>query len=101
MAAGRHSEGAAGEPRRPEMTKDGDTFWFPAKRYGWGWGPPTRWQGWVVMGVYVLLLALSAAVFLPHDNAVAFLACAAALTVALVIACWLKGERPRWRWGGR
>jgi hypothetical protein len=21
------------------------TYWFPAKRYGWGWGLPTVWQG--------------------------------------------------------
>jgi hypothetical protein len=23
-------------------------YWFPAKRYGWGWGIPVTWQGWVV-----------------------------------------------------
>jgi len=28
------------------MTKD---FWFPAKRFGWGWGPPTKWRGWAVL----------------------------------------------------
>ena len=27
-------------------------YWFPAKRYGWGWGLPVRWQGWVVMAVF-------------------------------------------------
>ena len=26
-------------------------YWFPAKRYGWGWGPPQTWQGWVVFVV--------------------------------------------------
>ena len=26
-----------------------DKYWFPAKRYGWGWGPPNNWQGWVVL----------------------------------------------------
>jgi hypothetical protein len=20
------------------------TFWFPTKRYGWGWGLPVRWR---------------------------------------------------------
>jgi hypothetical protein len=24
-----------------------DDFWFPAKRYGWGWGLPVKWQGLV------------------------------------------------------
>ncbi len=28
------------------------TYWFPAKRYRWGWGLPSVWQGWVVMGIF-------------------------------------------------
>ncbi len=24
-------------------------YWFPAKRYGWGWGIPNVWQGWLVL----------------------------------------------------
>jgi hypothetical protein len=24
-----------------------------------------------------------------------------ALTVLLIVVCWLKGEPPRWRWGDR
>lgn len=28
---------------------NGKSYWFPAKRYGWGWGPPATWQGWVVL----------------------------------------------------
>lgn len=81
------------------MTEDSKAFWFPAKRYGWGWGPPVRWQGWVVLALYTLLLSLSALTFLPSDNIAAFLACAVALTIALMVVCWSKGERPRWRWG--
>jgi hypothetical protein len=34
-------------------------YWFPAKRYGWGCGPPSTRQGWVVLGVYVGLPARS------------------------------------------
>lgn len=83
------------------MTKDSDTFWFPAKRYGWGWGPPERWQGWLVLVLYALLLVLSAILFLPADNIAAFLACTAALTAALIVVCWVKGEKPGWRWGNR
>jgi hypothetical protein len=25
-------------------------FWFPAKGYGWDWGPPKTWQGWGALG---------------------------------------------------
>ena len=75
------------------------TYWFPAKRYGWGWGLPTSWQGWLVIAGYVALLALGFALFPPASRTAAFCACVVALTVLLVAICWLKGEPPRWRWG--
>lgn len=27
--------------------------WFSSKRYGYGWGLPSRWQGWVVFIAYI------------------------------------------------
>ncbi len=30
-------------------------YWFPAKRYGWGWGIPNTWQGWLVLAVFAAL----------------------------------------------
>ena len=74
-------------------------YWFPAKRFGWGWGFPNTWQGWLVLVGYVFFIVL-AHVFLPtKTKPTEFVACVAFLTVILVIICWLKGERPRWRWG--
>lgn len=74
-------------------------YWFPAKRYGWGWGLPVAWQGWVVMAFFVVLLLVGAAVLLPSRGSGAFAAYSIALCAVLVAICWLKGERPRWRWG--
>ncbi len=34
---------------------DRPAFWFPVKRYGWGWGLPVRWQGWVVFALTALV----------------------------------------------
>ena len=34
------------------MSLPEDEAWFPAKRYGYGWGLPIRWQGWVVSVLY-------------------------------------------------
>ena len=34
------------------MPSDDSRYWFPAKRYGWGWGPPVTWQGWTVFAVF-------------------------------------------------
>ncbi|MEM5399896.1 hypothetical protein [Paraburkholderia unamae] len=74
-------------------------YWFRAKRYGWGWGLPLTWQGWVVLVVYVLSIVLSAVFFEPHGHPYAFAGLAILATVALSLVCWLKGEPPRWRWG--
>ena len=74
-------------------------YWFPAKRYGWGWGLPSSWQGWVVMGSFLALLLLVAYGFPPSQEPKAFAFCVALLCAALFAICFLKGEPPRWRWG--
>ena len=76
-------------------------YWFPAKRYGWGWGLPSSWQGWLVMACYVALLALGFALFPPAGRTAGFLAYVATLTALLIAICWVKGEPPRWRWGDK
>ena len=74
-------------------------YWFPAKRYGWGWGPPTRWQGWAVLAVYVLLFVGDFVLFPLDTHTVTCIAGAVGLQFALIAVCWWKGEPPRWRWG--
>jgi hypothetical protein len=80
------------------MPKD-HGFWFPAKRYGWGWGIPTMWQGWVVLAAFVLLVVVGAFAFPPAAATFEFVAYVLVLNVLLVCVCWLTGEPPRWRWG--
>jgi drug/metabolite transporter (DMT)-like permease len=75
--------------------------WFPAKRHGWGWGLPIAWQGWGVLAVFFCLLLGGAVVLLPHRSTASFVVYSALLCVLLVAVFWLKGERPRWRWGGQ
>ena len=75
-------------------------YWFPAKRYGWGWGTPTTWQGWVVLVAFIGLVVLGALLFPPAKALAAYVTYIAVLTVLLIGVCWLKGEPPRWRWGG-
>ena len=73
-------------------------IWFPAKKYGWGWGPPCAWQGWVVL---LLFIASAVAEILLIDNQHIGLKIAlfAFLLCVLMAFCWIKGEPPRWRWG--
>ena len=74
-------------------------YWFPAKRYGWGWGFPITWQGWAIFVAFLVLLAVGAAV-IPKQSLAGFIAYAVVLIALFAGVCWWKGEPPRWRWGG-
>jgi hypothetical protein len=74
-------------------------YWFPAKRYGWGWGLPATWQGWLVLAVFAGLLVAGTILFPPGTAPVFYSVYVVVLGVLLFGVCWLKGEPPRWRWG--
>ena len=74
-------------------------YWFPAKTYGWGWGLPSTWEGWLVLAGYLALLALCLRVFPPHQNLPGFIISVHVLSGLLIAICWCKGEPPKWRWG--
>jgi hypothetical protein len=76
-------------------------YWFPAKRYGWGWGLPVCWQGWGVLAAYVASEALIAFFFPPAEHPAVFLVSTLVSTAVLVAVAWLKGEPTQWRWGDR
>jgi hypothetical protein len=75
-------------------------YWFPAKRYGWGWGPPTMWQGWAVLIVWSTAIAIAALLLMPA-HLVGFLGFNLLMIVLLLLICPAKGEPPAWRWGGQ
>jgi high-affinity Fe2+/Pb2+ permease len=78
------------------MTDRKQKFWFHAKLFGFGWGMPASWQGWVVLVLY-LVLVIAAALFAPTETRlpVIFL-----LTAMFIIVVVFTGERPaKWRWG--
>ena len=79
---------------------DEQGYWFPAKRYGWGWGLPLTWQGWAVLAVFICLFGAGFFVFPPTRELASLLVYVAVLYAMLIAICWLKGEPPRWRWGG-
>jgi hypothetical protein len=49
-------------------------YWFPAKRFGWGWGLPITWQGWAVLFVFVSLVAAGGFVIHPRQSPTKFVA---------------------------
>lgn len=74
-------------------------YWFPAKRYGWGWGLPTCWQGWVVLAGFVGLLVAGTFIFPPRLGLASYYAYVVVLIMIPIGVCWVTGEPPRWRWG--
>lgn len=75
-------------------------YWFKAKRFGWGWGLPLTWQGWLAFGLYFASAVLSLVFLTPaRCSRGVFGAVLVGLTLLLVAVCWLKGEPLRWRWG--
>jgi drug/metabolite transporter (DMT)-like permease len=74
-------------------------FWFPAKRYGWGWGLPVTWQDWLVLAGFVGLVVAGTFIFPPNATPVFYFVYIAALVLLLFGVCWFKGEPARWRWG--
>lgn len=78
------------------MRQDDRHYWFPAKRYGWGWGLPATWQGWVVMIVWLVGLVVGEMVLHETGWRIGFVA---VMAMVLFAVCYATGEPPRWRWG--
>jgi hypothetical protein len=76
---------------------DSGKYWFPAKRYGWGWGPPTSWHGWLVVICWCIAFFVGAVRFRPRHFTLFWFG--AAMVILLLAICYLKGEPPKWRWG--
>jgi len=76
-------------------------YWFPAKRYGWGWGLPVTWQGWAVLVGFIVLLGVGPWIFPPKEDRSSFYLYVAGLIAVLLVVCYAKGEPPKWRWGDK
>jgi uncharacterized membrane protein YhaH (DUF805 family) len=75
----------------------GKSYWFRRKRYGWGWGLPTTWQGWVVFLLWFAVL-LEGTYSLRHRHELPFrLAFILVMIIVLTLVCYWKGEPPEWR----
>ena len=81
------------------MNNPSRRYWFPAKRFGWGWGLPTAWQGWVVLLVYAAIIAVLIWRVPPSSYPSLFCGSVVIVSLLLVMVCWLKGEPPSWHWG--
>jgi ABC-type microcin C transport system permease subunit YejB len=79
-----------------------EKLWFRRKRYGYGWVPST-WQGWVIVLVYVISIAMFGNLAKNYTEAsdivIGFVIPTFIFTILLLTVCWAKGEKPKWQWG--
>ncbi|WP_336978817.1 hypothetical protein [Altererythrobacter fulvus] len=73
--------------------------WFAPKKYGYGSGLPIAWQGWVVMGAYMLVV-LGALLAIGTGDSVAIIASTAVVLGATVVLMLIARKRTRggWKW---
>lgn len=65
-------------------------YWFPAKASGLGWGPPTKWQGWVFLALWVgLLIAGTRSFGRPNFSSVTFFGGMIAVVILVIV---FKGQ---------
>ena len=81
------------------MTK----LWFKAKQYGWGW-TPASWQGYVAIALYIFIAIkiffhINKTSNSASDILIDLIFPFVLLTFLLIILCYAKGEKPKWRWG--
>ncbi len=81
------------------------TPWFKGEQYGWGWYPAT-WQGWIVLAVFIAVAVLNfiwidSTSHSESDTLRPFILQTAAMTLILILICWLTGEKPGRRWGDK
>lgn len=76
-------------------------FWFPAKHYGWGWGLPVCWQGWLVLVIYCASVLWAVRHFIPAKDVAGFIGFNIVAAIVFVAVLAWKGEKPGWRWGDK
>jgi hypothetical protein len=74
-------------------------YWFGPKTYGWGWGLPLTWQGWVVLVAYLAFMICLPILYPPTTDILPYLGAVALASTVLILICWRTGVPPKWRWG--
>lgn len=71
-------------------------YWFPAKRRGWGWGPPSSAAGWIFLIMWMVIVVGLSPFLAAHDFPL-FIAFTIGMIAILLAVCFIKGEPPKWR----
>lgn len=75
--------------------------WFRAKKFGYGAGLPFKWQGWVLLGVYILAMA-GLGLIADKNGAIPTIATVALMLMVTAIFLFIVRSRTEggWKWRG-
>jgi hypothetical protein len=82
--------------------QNNDAAWFAQKRFGYGAGLPLTWQGWALLGGYMItifLLAWLIAAAAPAVKVVAIMLFALATGLFVEVSRRRTRGGWKWRWG--
>ena len=65
-------------------------YWFPKKRFGWGWGPPRNLQGWAFLIGWIAFLTTGARSLRGSHGTIFFIG----MLALLGLIVYFKGEPP-------
>ena len=73
--------------------------WFRAKKFGYGAGLPIKWQGWVVLGSYVLAM-VGLGLLSDSNGEIPTLATAALMLIVTAVFVVIVRKRTDggWKW---
>jgi hypothetical protein len=75
--------------------------WFRAKKFGYGAGLPFKWQGWAVLGLYVLAMT-GLGLLADNDKAIPEIATVALMLIVTGIFVVIVRNHTEggWKWRG-
>lgn len=89
------------QPPNPNAPKP----WFRAKRYGYGAGLPIAWQGWALLGCFLIAFLALLRLFVRLMDRGSLLAILPIVAIAILLGMFIRISRQRsdkdwdWRWG--
>ena len=75
--------------------------WFRAKKFGYGAGLPSKWQGWAVLALYLLAM-LGLGLLAEQNGAMPKIAAVALMLIITAIFLVIVRKRTEggWKWRG-
>lgn len=80
--------------------------WFKKRTFGYGWGTPNTWQGWVVLISYLGYIYFEFQILDKNSHSASdtirpYLIRVIIATIILFAICYKTSGKPEWRWGNR